>query len=316
MARSISVTITITPEMKDALEAIAKNPGAEGERWSVNREIWERLKYTFDLTGLGGDIEPHAKRLVTDRVRRATGRLLEEKAFELAGVPRFRSTRALGDDDVARPTLSSSNAFAAHVEGPAEKYTHPMLTDDFLSLRDDYQKALYDLVFVTDANLSEAQFASIDGIWKSTARSELFRIADALTDRLGSLAEASDTALIEAERVTVRADNELVALQECLTCEALHRFAETWIHLRDDAVSRLISRSQNQHLPRPIDGEKIHQKLGRDLALLYKSFQNEIVENMNCFVKILEALNVVLTKESSALKSAIQAQAGDSNDED
>lgn len=287
-ARSATVTVSVTPQIKEALEKIVEASESNGIRWSVNREVWERLKFTFDLTGQNGDIAPYAAKSVNEKVRRAAGRALEKEAFQDAGLPEFASDN--------RPAVNRTrprhavNVFADRkavqiVDG--ENHSRPILTNDFAALRNDYRKALDSLAYSSDANISDERYFKVEGVWKIGARDELLSMAREMSARIPSGEALKETPKLKLDRVWFRSELEINALRECLTCVSLYRFAMTWEHIREDAVTRLIVQDESAKL---FDKEGVQRKLTLDLQELHLGFQKEIIENMQIDTEMLNKL--------------------------
>ncbi|MEL7481782.1 MAG: hypothetical protein AAGJ29_09480, partial [Pseudomonadota bacterium] len=71
-ARLATISVSVTDEIMGALKAAVQQKKSEGLSWSINREAWERLSYTFKLTGPEGSIDPHVELLKSQGNRRIT----------------------------------------------------------------------------------------------------------------------------------------------------------------------------------------------------------------------------------------------------
>lgn len=239
-ARTETVSINVTPTVKQALERLVNERRSEDSRWSINREGWERLKYTFELTGTGGQrIDSHAAELAVNAGRlRATQRLRQAIFEKVEKAPEFALTITRRPFENGRPRFRDGTTGAIGAPQMDSFHSDYIVVDDLLALRADNAAAIEKLTLQTDSPVSDVQVQSISKL-EHGARTHLLELLADLADR--TIALNLDTlSNIQTRRALTRLFDEWGAIRECLIVSVLANYAYDWQMIRDDALKELI----------------------------------------------------------------------------
>lgn len=246
--RSETITINVTPRIKAAMEQLVEVRKASGEpRWSINREGWQRVKYTFDLTGTDGQtIDTFAKRLREDKGSAKVRLLLIDAVFKnTERAPMF--TSKLSDISLSsrgRPRNRGGSSRISALGGPPMRRSIPssdyVETEDLSLLRSDLREAISALTVDSDAPIDDDMLPDIGTIGSEVGPRFLKRLLNDLQSRIPSVDDFESGSIVQRTRVLRRLHREWSAIREALITHELARYAMRWAQIRDDAIDDIL----------------------------------------------------------------------------
>ncbi len=255
-ARSQTITISVTPRIKLALDRAVDERQSDGQTWSVNREAWERLRYTFELTGEGDEenapkeIELFANELAAGKVKREADSAMRWAIIGESKAPPFssptlltkgapRSRRAAGDGVNVLAGILQAAPMNALADAVADDPYIP--TDDLDSLRSENRTNLDSLTVETDANVSDDDLRVLQDIWSPDAVPVLRRLCAELIERTPDASEYDALPLPRQRRLATRLQAEYKCLRELEAVRLLARYASAWLTILDGAIEDFIN---------------------------------------------------------------------------
>lgn len=255
--RSETVTVTVTPDLKSALErAVAAKKASGDNKASVNREAWERLRYTFDLTGEGDDETPpddiaeFADKLAKGKARREASYIMRDaitmaskiRDFAYAqlaarGKPRSRLSLYGGVDPSSGILFGGpKNALA---EYPLDDPYVP--TEDISALRSENRSNIDKLTVETEAAVSDDDLRALQDLRSTEGDAVLKRLQSELLGRFPKASEYDSLAKPQQRRLLVRLSAECDCLKELEAVRILGRYGIKWKVILEAATEHYIS---------------------------------------------------------------------------
>lgn len=250
-ARYETITVSLTADIKEALDREVEARKAAGERASVNFVAWERIRYTYELTGKDGEtIAPFEDRLKQDNGSDAVRALLVSAIFEKCKrAPRFAAK--VPDMTLlrrGRPRGLSSSSGLPILGGPPVRRKPPasdyLETENLSLLRSDLREAIGNLTLHSDAPIEDEALPDIGTLGSANGPALLRRLLSDLQSRVPSKDEFEALTIVRQQRILRRLHKEWSALREALITHALAAYAMMWAQIRDDAIDEVLPHSE------------------------------------------------------------------------